>query len=320
VASGEGRELIHRLLNDSHASAIIRVDRFTGLKINVRVLSRSAQNGMIRGKRPRPVGEDQIVIDHMADIVIRQLLNFGNLVGCPEPVKEMQERQPGLEGSGLRDKGEIHDLLNAVGGKEGKPCGARRHHVRLVAEDRQGLGRQRTRRHVENRRGQFPGNLVHIGKHQKKPLGSRKGRGQRPCLQGAVDRAGGPSLTLHLLDNRRCAPDILLTLGRPLIGLFPHGRRRRDRVDSNDFVGLIRDITGRVVPVYGDMLSFHNAPIILIDHFRNISSQTRLWGCMLHAICPLSINKTQPKPWQSSIIIFILKPTSSNFLGPLPGA
>ena len=88
---------------------------------------------------------------------------------------------------------------------------AHRHHVGVVAEDRQPLRRQRPRGDVHHGRRQLAGDLVHVGDHQQQALRGGERRRQRAALQRAVQRPGGAALALHL-DHRRDVPH---TLGRP---------------------------------------------------------------------------------------------------------
>jgi hypothetical protein len=61
----------------------------------------------------------------------------------------------------------------------------------MIAEDRQGVRGQRAGGNVEDRGGQLPGDLEHVGDHQQQALRGREGGRQRPGLQRPVDRAGG---------------------------------------------------------------------------------------------------------------------------------
>ena len=114
----------------------------------------------------------------------------------------------------------------------------------MVAEDRQGMGRHGARRHMEDRRRQFAGDLVHVGNHEEQALRGREGRGQRPGLQGAMHGAGGAALGLQLDNPRHGAPDVGPALRRPFVGEFAHAGGRRDRINGDDFgnaVGHVGD-------------------------------------------------------------------------------
>ena len=182
----------------------------------------------------------------------RQLVE---LVRGAEPVEEMQERDARLERRGLRDQRRVVRLLHRAGGQQRKAGRARRHHVGMVAEDRQRLRRERARRDVEDRRGQLAGDLEHVGQHQHQALRGREGRRQRARLQRAVHGAGGAAFALHLLHDRDVAPDVGRALRRPLVGELGHGRGRGDRVDRAHLVDAVGDVRDRGVAVHRVALS-----------------------------------------------------------------
>ena len=72
-------------------------------------------------------------------------------------------------------------------------------------------------------------------------------------LQRAVQRAGGAAFALHLDHRRHGAPDVGLLLGGPLVRPFAHVGGRRDGINGDDFVGLMRDVGGGFVAVDGDL-------------------------------------------------------------------
>ncbi len=161
----------------------------------------------------------------------------------------MQDRHARFQRRRLRDQRHIHRFLHRIGDEIGEAGRTRRHHVAVVAEDRQALGSQRTRRHMHHERREFAGDLVHIGDHQQQALRCGKGGRQGTGLQSAVYRPGRAALALHLDDFGDGAPQILEALRRPGFGIFAHRRGRRDRIDRDHFVGHVGDIGGGLVAV-----------------------------------------------------------------------
>ena len=129
----------------------------------------------------------------------------------------------------------------------------RAHHVAVVTEDGERLGGKGAGGDVEDRAGEFARDLVHVGDHQQEPLRCREGGGERPRLQGSVQCAGRAAFALHLDHRRDGAPDIGLLFGRPLVRPFAHVGRRSNRINRDDFVGLMRYVCGRLVTVDGDL-------------------------------------------------------------------
>ena len=114
LASGQFGKFVHRFLNDLRARIVIRIDRLPGLKVDIRVLGRSAKNRAVRRQRPGTMLIDKLVVDHRADIIFSQLLDLGNFMGGAKSVEEMDERNAGLKSRRVGDQGKIHDFLDAI--------------------------------------------------------------------------------------------------------------------------------------------------------------------------------------------------------------
>ena len=78
-----------------------------------------------------------------------------------------------------------------------------------------------------------------------------------PACSAPCTAPGGAALGLHLGDLRNRAPDVLLALGRPLVGPLAHVGGGRDGVDRDDFVGAVGNGGGCLVAVDGDVLPCH---------------------------------------------------------------
>ena len=97
-------------------------------------------------------------------------MDLVDLVRGPETVEKVDEGHAGLERRRMRHQGQVMRLLHTGRGQQGEAGGPRGHHVLMVAENRQTLRGQGTRRDVENRRRKFAGDLVHVGQHQHQAL------------------------------------------------------------------------------------------------------------------------------------------------------
>ena len=78
----------------------------------------------------------------------------------------------------------------------------------MVAENGKRLRGQRARRNVEDRGGEFAGDLEHIGDHQQQALRGREGGSERAGLQCAMQRAGRSAFALHFDHRGHGAPDV----------------------------------------------------------------------------------------------------------------
>ena len=74
-----------------------------------------------------------------AQVVVGEQLDRVQLVRGPEPVEEVHERHPRPKRCGLRHEREVVGLLNRGRGEQREAGLADRHHVGVVAEDRQAL-------------------------------------------------------------------------------------------------------------------------------------------------------------------------------------
>ena len=175
-------QAIHHGLDDCRRRRIVRVDRFTRLKIDIGVLGSAAHHWAVGRKATGAVGLDQIIADQGADIGVGQRLNFVDLVGGAEAIEDMEKGDTGVKGAGMGNQRQIHHLLHRVGKEHRPPSGTRRHDITMVAKDRKALRGQGTRRDVKDGAGQLAGDLIHVGDHQQQALAGRKGGGQRPSL------------------------------------------------------------------------------------------------------------------------------------------
>ena len=92
-----------------------------------------------------------------------------------------------------------------------------------------------------------------LGIISSRPCDAVKVVAERAGLQRAVHRAGRAAFALHLDHRGDGAPDIGLAVRPPIGRPLAHRRRRRDRINRDDFVGLMRDVRGRFVAVDGDL-------------------------------------------------------------------
>ena len=257
--SGQASEIVHCLLDDSRKLLVERIDGLTRLEERIRVVRGTSHHRVLRRKRPRTERAHQIVVDHRPDLLVGNDRDLVLFVRCTKAVEEIHDRHTRFQGRRLRDQREIVRLLHRGCGEHGKAGHARAHHVRVIAEDRQRLRRERTCRNVKHARRQFAGDLVHVGQHQQQALRRGVSRCEGTALQRAVHRTGSTALGLHLLHYRDVAPDVLDALRGPGVGQLGHRRRWGDRKDRRDFVDAVRDVGGRCVAIHDGRLNARHA-------------------------------------------------------------
>ena len=87
-------EFIHGFLNDTGNLVVIGVGRLPRLEEYIRVLRSSPHHGMVRIQGPFFMLHNGLLGHHGFDDVIRDRIDFGNLMGRPEPVKDIEEGHP----------------------------------------------------------------------------------------------------------------------------------------------------------------------------------------------------------------------------------
>ena len=207
-------------------AVVIGVTGLAGLEEDVRVLRRAAEDRLFRRQGPLAMGVDHRQIDHLGHLFVGELLDLVDLVRDAEAVEEVDERHPGFQRGGLGDQGHVLGLLHRNGGKHGPAGRTAGHHVAMVAEDRQRVGGHGAGGDMEDGRGQFPGDLEHVGDHQQEALDGREGGRQGSGLQRPVDRAGGARLALHFHHVRHGAEDVLAARRPPRRPASPPSPKR----------------------------------------------------------------------------------------------
>jgi hypothetical protein len=141
----------HDVLDHAGDARVERVHRLARLEVDVRVLRRAADERALRRQRPSAVRADQLLGHQRAQVVVGEQLDGVELVRGPEAVEEVHERHARLQRGGLRDQREVVRLLDRRRGQQREARLPHRHHVGVVAEDRQPLRRQRAGSDVQHR-------------------------------------------------------------------------------------------------------------------------------------------------------------------------
>ena len=189
------------------------------------------------GLRPRARCASHELVDHLAHDLVGRVPRPWNLVGGAEAVEEVEEGHagPSVAAWAMRAKSIASwTLLEAEQGPAGRAAG---HDVRVVAEDREGLGRDGAGGDVEHGRGQLAGDLEHVGDHEEQALDGGEGRGECPAGQCSVHRAGSARLGLELDDGGDVPQMFLRPWAENSSDSSPMAEEGRDRVDRDHFAG-----------------------------------------------------------------------------------
>ena len=215
-------DLVHVFLNNCGHSEISGVACLTGLEEQVRVLSTAHLTRMRRVQAVSAELSDRIVVDQLIEIVIVPDLDLLDLVGCAETIEEVDERQFALYCCAVSDGSQIHDFLYAgltEHSAAGLSCSV---YVRVITEDIQCVSTYAASSDVDDCRKAFACDLVKVGDHQKKTLGSCEGGCHCTGSDRAVNRTCSTCLGLHLGNLYRLTENVLASGCSPLINMLRH--------------------------------------------------------------------------------------------------
>ncbi len=149
----------------------------------------------------------------------------------------------------MRDCCHVVSLLDGVRAQDRPPGDPSSHHVGVITENTQRVGRHCARGHMQHRRSELASDLVHIRQHQQQSLRTGEAARLRTGLKRTMQSASSTGFGLHLNDSRHLAPNVSLPLRTPHVGQFSHRRRRGDRVDRTDITQPVSDGGGGLITV-----------------------------------------------------------------------
>ena len=206
TATRERRKALHRRHQQIRKGLIGPIHRFTALEIHIRVLGGAAQHRSAGVEGPGPVGLDRLRGNQGLEQGIGEGQHLLDLMGGAEAIEQMEQRQARLQGQGHGDGGEVARLLHRGRHEHRAAGGAAGHHITVVAENREALGRQGPARHLHHHRQPLPRPAEQVGEHQQQPLGGGEGGGEGARLEGAMHRSSRAALALQLHHARHGAP------------------------------------------------------------------------------------------------------------------
>ena len=249
IAARQGVDLGHVVLHHIGQSIIIAVVGLAELEVDVGVIHQRAHAGIFGVQGIGAERSQRIVVHQLCIVIVLQHIDLLDLVGSAETIKEMQERDAGTDGAQMGHRCHIGALLHAAGAEHGKARLTAVHHVRMIAEDGKSVGTHRTGCYVEHAGQTLTGDTVHGGDHQHQALRGGEAGGQSTCFQCAVASTAGACLRLHLHKTHGLIENILLSVGRPFIGLLRHGRRGGNGINGGYLREGIRYVCGGFVTV-----------------------------------------------------------------------
>ena len=242
------------------------------LEEDVAVLVRTAHLGVLGVQGLGTERLDSLHVAHFLQVLVVPLLDLLDLVRGTETIEEVHEGNVTLDSGQVSNRGQVHDLLGVALGQHGKAGLTNSHNVAVVTEDVQGLGSNGTGRNVEDAGQLLSGDLVHVGDHQQKTLGSGKGGGDSTGTERTVDSACGAGLGLHLDDLDLVAKDVLQACSTPLVNGVGHGAGGGDGVDGSHIGERISYVRRGGIAVHRLFSSGHflSSVFIRVLHYRAV--------------------------------------------------
>ena len=191
-----------------------RVRRLAGLEEDVGVLGGAAHD---RGIRRHARGARNASTSSSRTSARRSSSSSSAIlsISCEvrKPSKKCRNGTRGAQRRGVGDEREVVRLLDRAR-REHRPAGrAGVHHVAVVAEDRERVGRDGPGGDVDHRGRQLAGDLEHVGDHQQQAL--RRGERRRRARPSAARRAARRPRRPRTASRRRPGPRPRGSAARP---------------------------------------------------------------------------------------------------------
>ena len=165
-------------------------------------------NGRSGDSARAAVRADQLRRDQRAQVVVGEHLDRVQLVRGAEPVEEVHERHPRRSVAAWATSARSWASCTDAEASSAKPVWRTAITSEWSPKIDSPCAASDARGHVQHRRGQLTGDLVHVRDHQQQALRGGERRRQRAALQRAVQRARRAALALHLHHRGHRAPDV----------------------------------------------------------------------------------------------------------------
>ena len=226
------------------------------LEENVAVFGHAARNGSLGCQAALTETGQSLAVEKRGELILLEHLDFLNLMRGAEAVEEVDEGDRRFDGRQVSHTCKVHNFLHGAFAEHCETGLTHRHNVLMVAEDAQRVRSERTCRYMEHTGELLARNFVHIWNHQQQALRSGVGCCQRTGLEGAVNGTCRAAFRLHFLNEHGFAKNVFASGCRPLVDIFSHCRRRRDRIDGCHFAEHIRDMRRCLVTIAGKEFFF----------------------------------------------------------------
>ncbi len=179
AAPGQVADLLHGRIHHARNFQVVRICRLAALKVDIGILGRAPQLRPLRVGPSRPEFGNRIEVGQPRHVLVIDEGDLLDFVGGAEPVEEVHEGHTRFDRRQMGGETEIHHLLDRSRSDHRETRLAGGHDILMVAENRQGVGRDGPRRYVENPRQQLTRDLVHVRDHEQQALRGGERGGQR---------------------------------------------------------------------------------------------------------------------------------------------
>ena len=163
-------DALHVFFNHCRDVVVCAVVGFFRLIVDIGALNGGAHQRVFRVHCDFMEVTQRILVHEFRNLVEIDNFDLLDFVGCTETVKEMHERNAGLDRCQMRNRAEVHRLLYGCGAHHSGTGRTAGHDILMVTEDVVCVLGNRTRRNVEDGRHPVSGHDVEVRNHEEKTL------------------------------------------------------------------------------------------------------------------------------------------------------
>ena len=135
AAAGDLADFVHIVLDGLRNRIVVRIRSFTCLEINIRVLSGTAEMGMIRVHSACTETCHCITVKQFVHICIVDHFDLLYFMRSTEAIEEVAERNAGLDRGKMCYQCQVHNFLHGSRCQESKSGLTAGHYVTVISED-----------------------------------------------------------------------------------------------------------------------------------------------------------------------------------------
>ena len=250
LSACEFADFLHVLFSDSRYCIVEGLTCFTSLEEDVRVLSCTSYNRVLRIKSSCSEVFNSFFVYEFSKIFVVDYFDLLYFVWSSESIEEVQEWNSSFNSSKVCNSTKVHYFLNWTWAQQSEACLTASHYVWVVTENTKSVSSECSCRYVEYAGQEFAGDLVHVRDHKKQTLRSCVCSRKSTCLQWSVNGTCSTCFWLHLNYLDLLSENVFVSMCSHIIYDLSHRWRRRDGIDGSYISKRIWNISGCCVTIH----------------------------------------------------------------------